>query len=60
MEFWWVFLGFFNGFELLTTNTTVKAKKNHEFWILKNNLKMVVFLVFLGFCNGFCVFFHGF
>ena len=47
------FLGFYSGFELLTTQTTVKTKKNHEFWILRESLKTVVFLVFLGFYNGF-------
>ena len=49
--FWWflvVFLGFYSGFKLLTTKTTVKNKKNHEIWILRDSLKMVVFLVFLG------------
>ena len=53
--FWFVvvFLGFYSGFELLTTKTTVKTEKNHEFWILRDSLKMVVFLVFLCFYSGF-------
>ena len=41
-----VFLGFYSGFELLITETTVKTKNNHEFWILRDSLKMVFFLVF--------------
>ena len=36
----------FGGQEL---ETTVKTKKNHEFWILRDSLNMVVFLVFRGF-----------
>ena len=55
-----VFLGFYSGFELLTTKTTVKTKKNHENSILRDNLKMVVFCFFtvvftvvLVVCRGF-------
>ena len=52
--FWLVvFLGFYNGFELLTTRTIAKTKKNHEFWSLRDSLKMVVVLVFCGFYSGF-------
>ena len=53
--FFVVFLGFYSGFEFLTTKTTVKTKKNHEFWILGDNLKMVVFLVFFWFFLVFTV-----
>ena len=53
--FFVVFLGFYSGFEFLTTKTTVKTKKNHEFWILRDNLKMVVFLVFFWFFLVFAV-----
>ena len=50
----WLFLGFYSGFELLTTKTTVQTKKNHEFWILRDNLKIVfIVLVFLGLYSGF-------
>ena len=56
-----VFLGFCSGFEFLTTKITAKTKKNHEFWILRNNLKMVVCLVFfLVFTLFFVFLFHGF
>ena len=48
-----VFLGFYSGFEPLTTKTIVKTKKTHENSILTDNLKMVVFLVFLSFYSGF-------
>ena len=34
---------FFRGFELLTTKTTVKTKKNHENSILRDSLKIVFF-----------------
>ena len=48
-----VFRGFYSGFELLTAKSTVKTKKNHQFWILRDPLKMVVFLVLLDFYSGF-------
>ena len=48
-----VFLGFYSGFELLTTKTIVKNQENPENSILRDSLKMVVFLVFLGFYSGF-------
>ena len=38
-----VFLGFFCGFSGQELETTEKTKKNHEFWILRDSLKMVVF-----------------
>ena len=49
--FFMVFGGFswflvYNGFELLTTKTTVKTKKIHQFWIWRDSLKMVVFFLF--------------
>ena len=44
---------FLQWFRLLTTKTIVKTEKNHEFWILRDRLKMVVFQVFLGFYSGF-------
>ena len=47
------FSWFYSGFELLTTKSTVKTKKNHQFWILRDTLKMVVFLVVLVFYSGF-------
>ena len=47
------FSWFYSGFELLTTKSMVKTKKNHEFWILRDPLKMVVFLVVLVFYSGF-------
>ena len=58
-----VFLGFYSGFEVLATKTTVKTKKNKQNSILRDNLKMVVFLVFWGFtvvsvffCGCWCFF----
>ena len=51
-----VFLGFYSGFGGQELETTVKTKKNHENFILRDSLKMVVilvFLVFLGFYSGF-------
>ena len=51
-----VFLGFYSGFGGQELETTVKTKKNHEFWILRDSLKMVVFLVFTVVLVVCCVF----
>ena len=51
--FWWFFSAFFRGFELLTTKTTVKTKKNHDNSILRDSLKMVVFRFFSWFLQWF-------
>ena len=42
----------------MTTKPTVKTKKNHEFWILRDSLKMVVFSGISLFLQWFWYFFH--
>ena len=60
-----VFLGFYSGFELLTTKTIVKTRKNHQNSILRDSLKMVFFVFCFSwflqwFCGVFSRFFGGF
>ena len=54
----WFLMGFSWFYMVLVVEleTTVKTRKNHQNSILRDNLKMVVFLVFLGFDSGFGVF----
>ena len=53
---WLVFLGFYSGFELLTTRVAVRTKKNQQKSILRYRLKMVFSLVSRGFYSGLGVF----
>ena len=45
-----VYLGFYSGFELLITKTTVTTKKKLT---LRDSCKIMLFLSFLVFCSGF-------
>ena len=53
-----VFLSFYNGFGGQELETTVRIKKNHQNFVLRDSLKIVFFLVLisLDFYSGFCVF----
>ena len=59
MVFGSFFLGFYSGFGGQELETTVKTKKNHQNSILRDDVKIVFFLFFLGFtvvlvvCCGF-------
>ena len=54
--FWWFFLAF-TMVSSSSTKTSVKTKKNHEFWILRDSLKIVFFFSVSGFLQWFWLFF---
>ena len=54
------FLGFYSGFELLTTKTSVKTKQKHEFLTLRDSFFFEVFCWFLQWLLCFFMVFGGF